>query len=213
MTWKFPWRHGIMRPARRSAFNRIVDSAMAFVLMVCVVVWADGTQPHIHDIAAFLQMRLTLTNACFALVFAVLWTECFKAADALIDNSRAFMRRAVVIASACVVMGSIVALYLSLRGSVAPRLQIVGMFMLVTLAYQLVRRPGDTAAQQNVIILGSGRRASMAWRELRTRWDGNINVLGFVDDRSVEHMPPDIAGRYLCATNRLSSYLLNNSVQ
>ena len=58
-------------------------------------------------------MRLTLTNACFALVFAILWTECFKLADSLIERCRGVVRSLFVMASACAVMSTIVALYLT----------------------------------------------------------------------------------------------------
>ena len=92
--------------------------------------------------------------------------------------------------------------------------------MVFALGYQLARMiatskawPGRVGVPRNVIILGSGRRASMAWREIRIHYAGELNLLGFVDDRGVEHMPPDIAKRHLCGTNRLSNYILHNSVQ
>src|SRR4051812_5457301 len=66
---------------------------------------------------------------------------------------------------------------------------------------------------RNVIILGSGRRATMAWREVRVHHGRQMNMLGFVDDRGIEDMPPDIAKRYLCGTDRLPNYILHNSVQ
>jgi len=207
-----------MIATRLNVLSRILESAGAFVLMVCVVLWADGRQAPIRDLAEFLQVRLTLTNACFALIFAVLWMECFKAADALIESSRTLAGRLLVIAGGCLTMCAVVAMYLTVRGSIAPKVQIVGVFMAVALGFNLIkfalRRAwrGDSFAPQNVIILGSGRRASMAWRELRTRFDGRHECLGFVDDRGSDQMPPDIAQRHLCGTARLSNYLLHNSV-
>jgi len=65
---------------------------------------------------------------------------------------------------------------------------------------------------QLVIILGSGRRAGKAWRELRTEDHYTAKLLGFVDDRPVSEMAPDIADRYLGTLDQLSELLLRNVV-
>ena len=73
--------------------------------------------------------------------------------------------------------------------------------------------PGSRGAiLRVVIILGSGPRAVKAWREIRTQYHRVIEVLGFVDDRPVEEMPPDIAARFLGTVNELSDLLLKNAV-
>jgi hypothetical protein len=63
-----------------------------------------------------------------------------------------------------------------------------------------------------VIILGSGRRAGKAWRELRTHYHSSVKLLGFVDDRPVGDMAPDLAARYLGTIDDLSDLLLANVV-
>ena len=63
-----------------------------------------------------------------------------------------------------------------------------------------------------VVILGSGRRASKAWRELRIRYPHQKCFLGFVDDRDPAAMPPDIASRFLSDIETLDDYLLRNVV-
>jgi len=65
---------------------------------------------------------------------------------------------------------------------------------------------------ERVIILGSGRRASKAWRELRIQNHRTKRLLGFVDDRHPDSMPPDIASRLLGNVDDLPGYLLENIV-
>src|SRR5258708_16820257 len=65
---------------------------------------------------------------------------------------------------------------------------------------------------QRAVILGSGRRASKAWREIRTRYHSSIKLLGFVDDRDPDEMPPDVATRYLGRVDELNELLLNEVV-
>jgi len=65
---------------------------------------------------------------------------------------------------------------------------------------------------RHVIILGSGRRASKAWREIRTRYHASVNFLGFVDNRSISEMAPDVASRYLGTVEQLDDLILKNTV-
>jgi exopolysaccharide biosynthesis polyprenyl glycosylphosphotransferase len=65
---------------------------------------------------------------------------------------------------------------------------------------------------RRAIILGSGRRASKAWREIRTRYHSSITMLGFVDDREPDEMPPDVATRYVGRVDELNDILLNEVV-
>ena len=91
---------------------------------------------------------------------------------------------------------------------------------LVWFAYQLGRYAifgyiADRIALRNprrVLILGSGPRAIKAWREIRTRYNASINLLGFVDDREVADMPPDVACRYLGRIDDLGDVLVKKVV-
>ena len=65
---------------------------------------------------------------------------------------------------------------------------------------------------ERVIIVGSGRRASKAWRELRIQHHRTKRLLGFVDDRPPDSMPPDIASRLIGKVDDLPGYLLRNIV-
>jgi exopolysaccharide biosynthesis polyprenyl glycosylphosphotransferase len=209
-----------MMSVRNKVFDRFGDSVIAFVFVVCTVIWADNVHPDIGNITAFLEMRFTLMNAAFAAGFTLLWVECFMAVDKLMHRSRSFLRRGLLTVGGCAAMTAVVGLYLVLRQSPAPVGLVIERFFAAAMVCQMLRlyvhRMGWTlrAGQpENVIILGSGRRASKAWRELRIRYTHSANLLGFVDDCSTEQMPPDIAQRYLCDTKNLSHYLLRTSVQ
>jgi lipopolysaccharide/colanic/teichoic acid biosynthesis glycosyltransferase len=62
------------------------------------------------------------------------------------------------------------------------------------------------------VILGSGRRASKAWKEIRVNHGSSVKVLGFADDREPSQMAPDIAHRMLCDLDELRNVLIVNSV-
>ena len=95
-------------------------------------------------------------------------------------------------------------------------LRIAVYFFLICVAYKasriLLRTWIATRDPQLVIILGSGRRASKAWRELRTRYHSTVKLLGFVDDQPISEMAPDVASRYLGTIEDLSDLLLRNVV-
>lgn len=205
---------------RRSMFGGVADSFVAFVAVASVIVSVDQSYPHFPLTTEFLRMRLTLPNACFIIGFTILWTECFRATAVLIHRWRGILRPIAAIAGTCLFMTAIVWLYLAILHPGVHILRIVENFFLVALTCQTFRfgarytgwklRP---QAPPNVIILGSGRRAGKAWRELRIHYSAAVNLLGFVDDRGPDAMAPDIAQRYLCSTNDLSHYLLSNPVQ
>ena len=65
---------------------------------------------------------------------------------------------------------------------------------------------------RRAIIIGSGKRASKAWRAVRTRYRLSLKLIGFVDNRNPEDMPPDVARRYLGTIDDLSTIVLNEVV-
>lgn len=203
----------------RNVFTRIVDSLIAFVLVVSVVIFVNQHQLRIRSAEEFLQMRLTVSNVCFALAFTYLWAECFTTIDRVMQRCRGLVRPIALVAGGCLLMTAVVALYLAVRHSPAPALRILKYFFFSALTCQILRLVatrsgwmGRNHEPHRVIILGSGRRASMAWREVRTAGRESVIFLGFVDDRSRDLMAPDIARRHLCKTSELPDYLLRNSV-
>jgi exopolysaccharide biosynthesis polyprenyl glycosylphosphotransferase len=122
-------------------------------------------------------------------------------------------------AGGSVIMTALLILYLDGGHSVRPVRKLPMYFLIFAFGYQvcrlLVRRlhfRHYVTGPERVVILGSGPRASRAWRELRTQHRHSKSLLGFVDDRDPAAMPPDIASRFIGDVDSLSEYLLRNAV-
>ena len=81
-----------------------------------------------------------------------------------------------------------------------------------TLLRGLLRSISGKAALPRAVIVGSGRRASRAWREVRLNFDNSVELLGFVDNRDRSEMAPDIANRLLCTLDDLRSAIILNRI-
>ncbi len=68
------------------------------------------------------------------------------------------------------------------------------------------------AYRPRAVIVGSGRRASRAWRAIRLNYDTSVEMLGFVDDRDQSEMAPDIANRILCTLDELRGAIILNRI-
>jgi exopolysaccharide biosynthesis polyprenyl glycosylphosphotransferase len=202
-------------PALLAAF----DSLIALGLAVGAVVWVNLRYiPH-GGLAEFLMIRITLLNASFSIVFVILWKQCLTVLGLYrrdLDGLRSLVLRTV---TACAIMTALLDLYLQSRHARGPIPNILVSFLLVTFLYETCRvlvfsqhRSWHVIEPERVIILGSGRRASKAWRELRIQNHRTKRLLGFVDDRHPHSMPPDIASRLIGNVDDLSGYLLQNIV-
>lgn len=205
---------------RRSILN--VPPTLDGFIALGILLVAVGSANHLdilrHGVTSFFEIRITLLNGIFSLVFVVLWQKCLDAVGLygtdLSDLRSALMR----LATACAAMTGFIATYLKLRVATEPIREIAAGFFVLAFCYELARvlltnpqtwQPGEPAL---VVILGSGPRASKAWKELRTAHYRNKKLLGFFDDRALAEMAPDIASRYLGPLDELPSYLLKNVV-
>jgi exopolysaccharide biosynthesis polyprenyl glycosylphosphotransferase len=194
------------------------DSLIGLALAVGAVVWANEQRIPAGGLAEFLRERVTLLNASFSIVFAVLWQQCMQALG-LYRRSSEFLRPTLMTAAGAGVMTALLALYLQARQALGPVPQILITFFIAAFGYQMARAffsnprlRGKLSDPERVIIVGSGRRAAKAWRELRVQHHGAKTLLGFVDERDAAAMPPDIAGRFLGGIDDLPSYFLQNGV-
>jgi exopolysaccharide biosynthesis polyprenyl glycosylphosphotransferase len=192
------------------------DSLIGLALAVGAVVWANEQRIPPGGLGEFLRIRITLLNASFSIVFAVLWQQCMEALG-LYRRSSEFLRPTLMTAAGAGVMTVLLALYLEARHALGPIPQILFTFFIAAFGYQLARAflsnlRGKVSDPAQVIIVGSGRRAAKAWRELRVQNHGAKSLLGFVDDRDAGSMPPDIAGRLLGRIDDLPNYFLHNAV-
>jgi len=114
-------------------------------------------------------------------------------------------------------MAAVLVSFLYATHTKGPTAQIGGVFFVCVLVYETCRVIGGTwiAARdpQLVLIRGSGaRRAVKAWRQIRTRYHSTVKLVGFVDDRPLSEMAPDVADRYLGSIYDLNDLLLRNVV-
>jgi exopolysaccharide biosynthesis polyprenyl glycosylphosphotransferase len=117
------------------------------------------------------------------------------------------------------IMTGVVALYLLGRKSPSPIGLILAGFFISSCGYQLVRLVitnrglrSNRCEPEKVLILGSGRRAMKAWKELRVRYHGSKQLIGFVDDRDPHMLPVELEASYACHVDLLSDYLLHNII-
>jgi exopolysaccharide biosynthesis polyprenyl glycosylphosphotransferase len=191
-----------------------VDSLFAFAMVLAAAVYGNSGRMPEGGVHQFLEMRVTLANALFAGVFMAAWTFCFRVFAR--PEPCAVVRRVVGIGKACAVMTGVLASYLYATHTKGPALRIAAIFFVTSFTYKVCRlvfRTWISARDpQLVIILGSGRRATKAWREIRTQYHSTVKLLGFVDDRPIGEMAPDVASRYLGTIDDLSYLLLRNVV-
>ncbi len=81
-----------------------------------------------------------------------------------------------------------------------------------TILRGMIRSFSRDAYRPRAVIIGSGRRASRAWRAIRLNFDTSVEMLGFVDDRDRSEMAPDIANRILCTLEELRSAIILNRI-
>ena len=127
----------------------------------------------------------------FSIVFAVLWKQCLTAFGLYrrdLDGMRSLVLRT---ASASATMTGLLGIYLQARHARGPHSEILLAFFATVFLYETLRvllcsgeRSWQIGEPERVIILGSGRRASKAWRQLRLENYRTRRLLGFVDDRS-----------------------------
>jgi exopolysaccharide biosynthesis polyprenyl glycosylphosphotransferase len=205
------------QPYMRSVLGA-ADSLIALALAVGAVVWAnEGRMPQ-GGLGEFLEMRITPLNASFAIIFAVVWQQCMQGLG-LYRRFAELLRPALLTATGVGFMTTLLAFYLDAIGAKAPVPPTLLGFFIAAFSYQMARvflsnpRLGWMIGDpEQVVIVGSGRRAAKAWRDLRVQHHGAKCLLGFVDDRDSDLMPPDIAGRLLGRVDDLPEYLLRNAV-
>ena len=197
----------------------VVDSLVALSIAIAAVVWARKQQVPEETIKDILLIRLTILNASFAIVFAVVWKMCMEALGLFHGKFVELVRPIMLNTLGCATMSALLGLFLLGRDNTGPKKEILAVFFVSAFVYEMVRitvanRPFRLSFRQpdRVIILGSGRRAGKAWRELRTQHHRTKRLLGFVDDRSSSDMSPDIAARFLGSVDLLPIYLLSNVV-
>jgi len=207
-----------MRSVARHLHSQLsrLDGLFAFVMALAWTIYGNSKRVPVGELHRFLEMRITVLNASFAALFMLTWTYCFKSLGLYRPESKGIFRNLRRIILGCSFMTSILAAYLKVSGTTGPTGRIALGFLLCSSCYETCRVVGRQWMLNRdpmlVVILGSGRRAAKAWRELRTRYGKTVTLVGFVDDRSVGEMAPDIADRYIGMIDDLDELLLRNVV-
>jgi exopolysaccharide biosynthesis polyprenyl glycosylphosphotransferase len=208
---------------RASNSNKVVtglDGLCALALVLLSAVYGNITRIPSGSVRQFLEMRVTLLNVMFAAIFVLTWISCFNALGLYRLEQQSLFRKLKRAAKGGAIMTAVLGLYLLISRTTGPTLRIAGLFFISSLGFETLRLAGGgfirvRIASRNprqVVILGSGKRAGIAWRQIRTRYHFTVKLLGFVDDRAVSEMAPDIADRYLGTIDQLSDFLLRNVV-
>lgn len=198
-----------------------LDTLVVLFVAVLSVVTSNRDHLTVMNLNEFLALRVTVLNATFLVMFG-LFRATFASRFRNGQNGRrvlgiwtesigAFRRAAL--------MTSILALYLVGRHAAEPILRILIEFLSTLLIYEVTllvvswaRYGYSPESRLRVLVLGSGPRASKAWRELRVRQSPDRDLVGFVDNRDIAEMAPDLAARYVSDIEGLSDYLLHHIV-
>jgi exopolysaccharide biosynthesis polyprenyl glycosylphosphotransferase len=197
-----------------------LDGLSALALALVSAVYENMERIPAGSVRQFLEMRVTLLNVMFAAIFVLAWTSSFGALDLYRLEHQNLLRTLKRAAYGCAAMTFLLGLYLFISRTTGPTLRISALFFLGSMGLETLRLAGGGLirlwiASRNprlVVILGSGRKAGIAWRQIRTRYHATVKLIGFVDDRAVSEMAPDIADRYLGTIDQLSDLLLANVV-
>ena len=192
------------------------DGTFAFAMALASVVYGNSARIPVGEMHHFLEMRITVLNAAFAGLFILMWAYCFETLGLYRSERHAVLRESARIAVGCTFMTAVLVLYLISARTTGPTARIATLFFCCSVLYESLRVFGSRwiASQdpQLVVILGSGNRAAKAWREIRTRHQGTVKLVGFVDNRPTSEMAPDVAERHLGTLDDLSDLLLRNVV-
>ena len=204
-----------MKTQSINSYGRL-DGLFAFLMALGSVVYGNSVRVPAGEMHKFLEMRITVLNAAFAGLFMLAWISCFRSLNLYGLGSGSILGKLIRMVKGCAVMTGFLVFYLYATRTTGPTARIAAIFFVSSTFYQACRVIFSiwiaSRDPQLVVILGSGRRAGKAWREIRTQYHSTIKLVGFVDDRPANAMPPDVADRYLGTTDDLSDLLLRNVV-
>ena len=192
-----------------------IDGVIALgIVLLCLLPHRDLLKMHPLD-----KGVISIADGAFAIAFLILWRYCFNLFN-LYNKIATMPSRMVATFKAVAVMMVPIMLFMGMfHRSLATRHGFIVTFLML-FAYEVDRLfitgylLDQLAARdpRRVIIIGSGRRAGKAWREIRTRYHSSIQMIGFVDDRELDEMPPEIANRFIGRVDDLSNLLLRQVV-
>jgi exopolysaccharide biosynthesis polyprenyl glycosylphosphotransferase len=209
-----------IRASQSSSIRAGVDGMCALALALVSALYGNIARIPTGSLRHFIELPVTLLNVIFASGFVLAWITCCSALGLYQRDLHSvwnMLRRA---AKACTLIAALLGLYLYLSRTAGPIARIVAIFLVSSLAFETVRLGGErliafwmaSRDPRVVVIAGSGKKAGIAWRQIRTRHYSSVKLLGFIDDRAVSEMAPDVADRYLGTIDQLDGILLRYAV-
>ncbi len=197
----------------RRQVGALVQSADAMAgIAVALLAAGLSRAPGTHHIPAASPTPFALVGL---VAFAGVWHLCHR----WLGLYRRNVRMSAGLACRCAVAGVLLAIACGLWSDLPTRNQhlalTIAVFVPIGLAIEFTRvmlllhsAERWQSRRESVLILGSGRRAQMAWHELRVSNHRRVRFLGFVDDCDLDAVAPDIREHFLCSVARLPEYLL-----
>lgn len=205
----------MIKATRRLGFGAI-DGIIA--LAIVAFGFSPGSHLH-HTISELVTARITLLDMAFGIAFIYGWRYCFILLK-LYDKFATVSSRILTTFQAVTIMLLLAVVYYKVEHAQVVTHRAIVLTFLALYCYEINRSALSAyfldllAARdpRRALIIGSGRRAGKAWRAVRTRYRLSLKLIGFVDDRHPDDMPPDVARRYLGPMDDLSSILLKEVV-
>ncbi len=202
--------------SRQTSIGRLMDGIFASVIVLFFTLLPTHT---LHEMYHLSALRINALDALFAIFFALAWHYLITLLQ-VYDRSQSILARVGGLFKSAALMGLLMSIHgyffhrsyggLALGFMTASALFVYQSTRIFVSAWILNRESSKNPLR--VLILGSGRRAGKAWRELRIQHHRSIELLGFVDNRDTSDMAPDIASRYFGRVDQLNELLLSTVV-
>jgi exopolysaccharide biosynthesis polyprenyl glycosylphosphotransferase len=200
----------------------LFDDAFALIVMLATFTTLNvGRIP--GGVQEFLAVRLTIRNVALAIVFMVIWHSCFAVCGLYRSRSRgSVLASALRIILACTLATIALSFFTLASRSGAFEMGVVSYFWVAAVVTELVGRAviatGGGYVERHAhevkhaVIVGSGPRALKLYQTIQARQFKDCVVLGFVDSRCAEEMPPEIQSRLIGCLEDFESLLSRQPV-
>jgi Bacterial sugar transferase/CoA-binding domain len=195
---------------------KLMDAILAFItVLICL-------RPQLFAVLAMHSLGsidLSVRDAIAVALFVFLWHWVFELLNAY-NLFITVLSRVLAVLKGIVIVVIPALLYVRVfhpdwMTPFKPFAVVLGLFAFefsrIFITYFLIGRFASRNPRRAVIV-GTGRRASKAWREIRTNYHSSMAVLGFIDDRDPDEMAPEVASRYLGGLDDLASAITSQAI-
>jgi hypothetical protein len=193
---------------------KFADAVLAFAtVLVCL-------RPSVLAAKSLSVIELSVRDAIAVAIFIFMWQWVFGSLKAY-NRFSTVSSRILAVLKGVVLMAVPTLLYVRIlhpdwMKSVRPALFLVlGLFAFEIGRIFVTNFLVEFVASRNprrAVIVGTGRRAGKAWREIRTHYHSSMTVLGFIDDRDADEMAPEVASLHLGGLDDLGSAITSKAV-